>query len=85
MAAAELFALIAGVLLTLIAIAYFVFARKHPENADRHVDYDNTDADASGRGTLPGRVQERPAGPDAESQAPEPGNRIETEPPDRHA
>lgn len=70
MGTAELIALIIGVGLALAVIGYFVFVRKHPENADRHTSYDNdVSSDATGRGTLPGRVRERPAGPDAEGQA----------------
>jgi hypothetical protein len=69
---AELITLVIGIALTLSAIAYFVFTRKHSENADRHVHHPaevEAHGDASGRATLPGQVQERPAGPDAESQA----------------
>lgn len=66
----ETIALIIGIALTVAVIGYFVFARKHPENADRHQPYEaDIDDDATGRGTLPGRVHERPAGPDAEGQA----------------
>jgi hypothetical protein len=65
----EMIALVVVVVMTLAAIAYFVLVRRHPENTDRHDDSPSGRADATGRGTLPGDVQERPAGPDAESQA----------------
>lgn len=48
-------------------VAWFSATRHHPE---RHREPPRP-ADATGRGTLPGRVVERPAGPDAESMSPE--------------
>jgi hypothetical protein len=69
MGTGEIIALVVAVGLTLAAIVYFVAVRRHPENTDRHDDPPGARADVTGRGTLPGDVQERPAGPDAESQA----------------
>jgi hypothetical protein len=60
-------AAIVGVVLTVAVIVYFVATRKHPENAASHSDT-STRADSTGRGTQPGPVVERPAGPDAEPQ-----------------
>lgn len=61
-------AAVVGVLLTVAIIVVFVVIRKHPENAAGHSDT-GTRADTTGRATQPGPVMERPAGPDAESQA----------------
>lgn len=70
MSIAEGVVVVVGVALAAVVIGYFVFSRQHPENADRHEPYDaDTASDATGRGTLPGKVNERPAGPDAEGQA----------------
>lgn len=68
---AQMIAAIVGVALTAAMIIVFVAIRKHPENAASHSDT-STRADATGRATLPGEVMERPAGPDAESQAVDP-------------
>ncbi|CAN5537941.1 hypothetical protein BH23ACT3_BH23ACT3_17790 [soil metagenome] len=64
---AGLIVAIVGVVITIAVIVYFVFVRKHPENAASHRDT-GTRADSTGRGTQPGDVTERPAGPDAEPQ-----------------
>jgi hypothetical protein len=69
MGSGEMIALVVVVVMTLAAIAYFVLVRRHPETTARHDDAPSGRTDATGRGTLPGDVQERPAGPDAESQA----------------
>lgn len=69
MGTGELIALVFVVAITVVALGYFFFVRRHPENADRHEGAADRTADATGRGTLPGDVQERPAGPGAEGEA----------------
>ena len=54
---------------TLATVVYFVIARS-PERADSHAT-GRPFEDESGRGEQPGEVQERPAGPGAESQRPD--------------
>lgn len=61
---------ILGVAVVVAVVAWFVTARKFPEQADSH-DTGRTPADDSGRGVQPGDVVERPAGPGAESQRPD--------------
>jgi hypothetical protein len=69
MGTGEIIALVLVVALTVAALVYFVAVRRHPETTARDDDPSGGRADVTGRGTLPGDVQERPAGPDAESQA----------------
>jgi hypothetical protein len=52
-----------GVVLVLVVVGYFVFARKHPENAAGHDSGDPTSAT-----DFFGNSDDRPAGPGAEAE-----------------
>lgn len=69
MSLTEWLVVIVGVALTVVVVAYFVFART-AERADSHA-RGRPHVDESGRGQQPGDVRERPAGPGAESQRPD--------------
>jgi hypothetical protein len=56
------------------AVVWFMSNRQHPENADRHAD-DRPNVDEIGRGNRSPGIIDRPAGPDAESMAPDPDPR----------
>lgn len=77
--------LIVGVMAIGWAIVRLFGTGRHPESAASHTRDpwgDTTGADSTGRGTLPGDVVERPAGPDAENQAvPERGEGLDGGPP----
>jgi hypothetical protein len=68
--------IVGGVVAVLAVVAWFTLTRQHPEGADRHLEDHHIDdqphVDAAGRGTGSPGVVDRPAGPDAESMAPDP-------------
>lgn len=69
MDSSETVAIVIGVVLVIGAVAAFLLAKRHPENASGHGREDGRGEDMTGRGTSPGPVRERPAGPAAEGQA----------------
>lgn len=69
MNAGEWIVVVAATAVTLAVVVYF-FVGRSPERADSHAT-GRPFEDESGRGEQPGDVQERPAGPGAESQRPD--------------
>ena len=60
-----------GIVVVIALVAWFTLTRQHAEQADRHA-ADQPHVDPMGRGTRSPGVVDRPAGPDAESMAPDP-------------
>lgn len=77
MGTAEIIVVIVAAIVVAALVVVFVSIRKHPEDSSGHRRDPPDAGDATGRGVLPGEVDERPAGPAAEGQSvSEPGRSV---------